>query len=47
MLDFQTETKGKEPNPMPESPKRVKYETKVRNLTEELKDIDYQIAALG
>ena len=47
MLDYQTETKGKEPNPMPESPKRVKYETKVQKLTEELNDIDYQIAALG
>ena len=47
MLEFQTETKGKEPNPMPESPKRVKYQTKVENLTEELKEIDYQIAKLG
>ena len=47
MLEFQTETKGKTSNPMPESPKRVKYLAKIEKLTEELKGIDYQIAALG
>ena len=46
-LEFQQETKADKPNPMPDSPKRVKYETKVENLTKELSEIDYQIAALG
>ncbi len=47
MLDFQKESKADEPNPMPECPKRVKYETKIANLTEELEKIDYAVAALG
>ncbi|MGL4852746.1 MAG: hypothetical protein ACRC3Z_08910 [Phocaeicola sp.] len=46
MLDFQTEAKGKESNPMPESPKRVKYETRVTTFTQELERIDYQLAKL-
>lgn len=47
MLEYQQETKAESPNPMPESPKRVKYETKIANLTKELKQIDYAIAKLG
>ena len=47
MLEFQQESKADKPNPMPECPKRVKYETKIANLTEELEKIDYAIAALG
>lgn len=47
MLEFQQESKGDTPNPMPECPKRVKYETKIANLTGELEKIDYAIAALG
>lgn len=47
MLDYQQETKGSTPNPMPESPKRVKYETKIANLSNELEQIDYAIAKLG
>lgn len=47
MLDYQQETKGSTPNPMPESPKRVKYETKIVNLSKELEQIDYAIAKLG
>ncbi|MEG1861009.1 MAG: hypothetical protein RR206_04890 [Bacteroidaceae bacterium] len=46
MLEFQQETKAEHPNPMPECPKRVKYETKVANLTAELEKLDYQRAAL-
>lgn len=47
MLEYQQETKAESPNPMPESPKRVKYETKIANLTKELERIDYAIAKLG
>lgn len=47
MLEYQQETKAELPNPMPESPKRVKYETKIANLTKELEQIDYAIAKLG
>ena len=47
MLEFQQETKAESPNPMPESPKRVKYETKIANLSRELEQIDYAIAKLG
>ena len=47
MLEYQKETKAETPNPMPESPKKVKYETKIANLTKELEQIDYAIAKLG
>ena len=47
MLEYQQETKAETPNPMPESPKKVKYETKIANLTKELEQIDYAIAKLG
>lgn len=47
MLEYQQETKAESPNPMPESPKRVKYETKIANLSRELEQIDYAIAKLG
>lgn len=47
MLEYQQETKKDTPDPMPESPKRVKYETKIANLTAELEEIDYAIAKLA
>ena len=47
MLEYQQEAKAETPNPMPESPKKVKYETKIANLTKELEQIDYAIAKLG
>ena len=47
MLEYQQQTKAETPNPMPESPKKVKYETKIANLTKELEQIDYAIAKLG
>ena len=47
MLEYQQETKAETPNPMPESPKKVKYETKIANLTKKLEQIDYAIAKLG
>lgn len=47
MLEYQQETKAETPNPMPESPKKVKYETKIANLTKKLEKIDYAIAKLG
>lgn len=47
MLEYQQETEAETPNPLPESSKRVKYETKIANLTKELEQIDYAIAKLG
>lgn len=47
MLDYQQETKADTPNPMPECPKRLKYEKKIEVLSAELERIDYAIAALG
>ena len=47
MLEYQQETKAETPNPLPESPKRLKYETKIANLTKVLEQIDYAIAKLG
>lgn len=47
MLLYQQETKAEKENPMPESPKRVKYETKVSTLEKRVSDIEYKIAALG
>lgn len=47
MLLYQQETKAENENPMPESPKRVKYETKVSILEKRVSDIDYKIASLG
>lgn len=47
MLEYQQETKAEVSNPMPDCPKRVKYETKIANLSAELEQIDYAIAALG
>lgn len=46
MLEYQQETKAETPNPMPESPKKVKYETKIANLSQKLEQIDYAIAKL-
>lgn len=47
MLEYRQETRKEVPDPMPESPKRVKYETKIATLGIELEKIDYAIAALG
>lgn len=47
MLEFQQESKAEVANPMPDCPKRVKYESKIANLSAEIEKIDYAIAALG
>lgn len=47
MLDYQQTTKAETPNPMPEGPKKVKYEKKVETLTAFIKDIDYKIVELS
>lgn len=46
-LEYQQETKADAPNPMPDSPKRAKFEAKIARLTPELERIDYAIAALA
>lgn len=47
MLEYQQEAKAEVANPMPDCPKRVKYETKIANLSADIEKIDYAIAALG
>lgn len=47
MLEYQQETKADKPNPMPDGPKRVKYETKIKNLTKKVEDIDMILAQKG
>lgn len=47
MLDYQQTTKAETTNPMPEGPKRVKYEKKVKVLAAFIKDIDYKIVELS
>lgn len=47
MLEYQKETRGSTPNPMPDCPKRVKYETKIKTLTARLQQVEYAIAQKG
>lgn len=47
MLEYQQEAKAEVTNPMPDCPKRVKYESKIANLSADIEKIDYAIAALG
>lgn len=47
MLEYQQEAKAEVTNPMPDCPKRVKYENKIANLSADIEKIDYAIAALG
>ena len=47
MLNYQQVTKADEPNPMPEGPKRAKYEKKVETLTAFIKKISYKIVELS
>ncbi|WP_099463382.1 hypothetical protein [Parabacteroides provencensis] len=47
MLDYQQVTKADEPNPMPEGPKRAKYEKKVETLTAFIEKIGYKIVELS
>ncbi len=42
-LEFQTDTKGKEPSPMPEGPKRLKLETRITERIAEIERIDYKL----
>lgn len=47
MLNYQKTTKDETPNPMPEGPKRAKYEKKVESLTAFIQTIDYKIVELS
>lgn len=44
LLEFQQETKAAAPNPLPDCPKRVKYETEIAQLEKEVKALQYAIA---
>ena len=45
MINFQQETKAKEPNPLPEGPLKAKYEKKIEILSAYLEKIDYELVA--
>ena len=47
LLEFQQETKGDTPNPLPDCPKRVKYETEIAKLEKEVEALQYAIARKG
>ena len=47
LLEYQRETKAEVPNPLPECPKRVKYETEIAALKEEVESLQYAIARKG
>lgn len=47
MLLYQQETKAKKENPMPDCPKRTKYETAIAALQEEISKLEYAIARKG
>lgn len=44
LLEFQQETKAAAPNPLPDCPKRVKYETEIAQLEKEVEALQYAIA---
>lgn len=44
LLEYQQETKADKPNPMPDCPKRVKYETEIAKLEKEVEALQYAIA---
>ena len=44
MLLYQQETRLPQPNPMPDSPAKVKYTRKLEKLNEEIQQLDYAIA---
>lgn len=47
MLLYQQETKAEHENPLPECPKRTKYETAIAELQKEVEQIEYAIARKG
>lgn len=44
LLKYQYPSKRKEPNPMPDCPKRVKIERQIEHLTEAISKMDYELA---
>lgn len=44
LLEYQQETKADAPNPLPECPKRVKYEREIARLEKEVEKLQYAIA---
>lgn len=44
LLEFQQEAKASAPNPLPDCPKRVKYETEIAQLEKEVEALQYAIA---
>ena len=44
LLEYQQETKADKPNPLPDCPKRVKYETEIAKLEKEVEALQYAIA---
>lgn len=44
LLEYQQETKADKPNPLPDCPKRVKYETEIAKLEKDVEALQYAIA---
>lgn len=47
LLLYQQETKAEVENPLPDCPKRVKYETEIEKLKAELENLEYALAKKG
>ena len=47
LLEYQQETKGDVPNPLPDCPKRVKYEREIADLKKDVECLQYAIARKG
>lgn len=47
MLLYQKETKAEQENPLPECPKRTKYETAIAELQKDVEQLEYAIARKG
>ncbi len=47
LLDYQQNTKGKNPNPLPKGPKRTKIELKIKSFTETLELIEIKLKELA
>ena len=47
MLLYQQETKAEQENPLPECPKRTKYETAIAELQKDVEQLEYAIARKG
>jgi hypothetical protein len=45
-LEFQTDTKGEKPNPMPEGPKRAELVKRIAEMKKQKEAVEYKIVEL-